>query len=252
MEFKVIKSNILSVQADAVVVPSNTTLYEGGKGTVSYAVYSKAGYKKLQKECKRIVAKEGGYIHEGRAIPTQPFDYDAKYIIHAVVPKWIDGEHEEYEKLSEAYITSLNVADFLQCESIVFPLMSAGHNGFDKQLAMQIAIECIRQYESDNLKNVYLAILDVKATEFFRDAGYEVAEATINYEPKKVASENNSFIPKAVVDYLADKFAKGGKEIADAMIDKAIEEMKKPENWKKLADWAKKAYDDAKERQHNV
>ena len=60
---------------------------------------------------------------------------DANYIIHAVVQKWIDGEQQEYDYLSAAYLSVMNVADIMGCESIAFPLLESGNNGFDLNLA---------------------------------------------------------------------------------------------------------------------
>lgn len=36
----------------------------------------------------------------------------------AAAYKWIDGEHNEYDLLSSAYISALNIADVMGCESI--------------------------------------------------------------------------------------------------------------------------------------
>lgn len=82
-----------------------------------------------------------------------------KYIIHAVVPRWVDGEHDEYDLLSSAYLASLNIAEIMRCDSIAFPLLASGNNGFDKELAIQIAKESIGQFTGDSLKNVYLGNL---------------------------------------------------------------------------------------------
>ena len=66
---------------------------------------------------------------------TLAYNLDAQYIVHAVVPKWIDGTHDEYEELCAAYLSALNIADVMRCESIAFPLLAAGSNGFDLDLA---------------------------------------------------------------------------------------------------------------------
>ena len=49
----------------------------------------------------------------------------------------------------------------MRCESVAFPLLASGNNGFDKELAIQIAKESIGQFEGDTLKKVYLVVFDV-------------------------------------------------------------------------------------------
>ena len=136
MKFDIVKTNIVNVHADAIVLPANTALKEGS-GT-STAIFEAAGRKKLTQACKKI-----GSCEVGSAVPTLAFDLEAKYIIHAVVPKWIDGNHNEYDLLSSAYLSALKVADIMGCTSIAFPLLASGNNGYDLDLAFQIAKESI-------------------------------------------------------------------------------------------------------------
>lgn len=91
-------------------------------------------------------------------MPTLGYNLSSKYIIHAVVPKWIDGEHNEYDLLSSAYLAALNIAEVMRCESIAFPLLASGNNGFDKELAVRIAEESIESFQGVNLKKVFLVI----------------------------------------------------------------------------------------------
>lgn len=100
MKFKIIKANIVDVASDAIVLPANEALKEGS-GT-SKAIFTAAGRKELTKACKEL-----GHCSTGSAIPTLAYNLSSKYIIHAVVPKWIDGEHSEYDLLSSAYLASL-------------------------------------------------------------------------------------------------------------------------------------------------
>ncbi len=132
MNVDIVKTDIVNISADAIVLPANPKLKEGSGA--SAAIFAAAGREKLAKECAKI--KECAV---GTAIPTPAFDLDAKCIIHAVVPKWKDGEHDEYRLLSSAYLCALNVADLMGCESIAFPLLSSGNNGFDLDLAFEIA-----------------------------------------------------------------------------------------------------------------
>ncbi len=78
------------------------------------------------------------------AVPTAGYNLRADFIIHAVVTKWVDGNQNEYELLGSAYRSSLEIADKMKCRSIAFPLLAAGNNGFDKELAFKKKRACHR------------------------------------------------------------------------------------------------------------
>lgn len=82
----------------------------------------------MTKGCEKI-----GYCSIGNAVPTLAYKLNAKFIIHTVVPKWIDGNNSEYDFLSSAYLSALTAAELMGCESISFPLLGSGNNGFDRK-----------------------------------------------------------------------------------------------------------------------
>lgn len=167
MEFSVVRGNIADVSADALVLPANEKLKEGS-GT-SAAIFKAAGRSKLAKACA-----EYKHCDTGSAVATPAFDLDAKYIIHAVVPKWIDGNHDEYGLLSSAYLAALHIADVMKCKSIAFPLLSSGNNGFDRTLAFQIAQRSIHEFIGENLENVILVVYGENTECFVRSQGIDV------------------------------------------------------------------------------
>lgn len=160
MEYNILK-------ADIVNVPANEKLKEGS-GT-SRAIFSAAGRAMLTKACKEI-----GNCKTGTAVPTKAYKLNADYIIHAAVPRWKGGNNGEYGLLSSAYLSALNIAEILGCESIVFPLLAAGNNGFDRELAFRIAKESIKSFEGNNLKNVTLVVYGDTMELFVRMQGYDV------------------------------------------------------------------------------
>ena len=181
MKFKIIKANIVDVASDAIVLPANEALKEGS-GT-SKAIFTAAGRKELTKACKEL-----GHCSTGSAIPTLAYNLSSKYIIHAVVPKWIDGEHSEYDLLSSAYLASLNIAEVMGCESVAFPLLASGNNGFDKQLAVRIAEESIKSFEGVNLKKVFLVVYGDTMETYMKILGYNVLviPAHVKMNDKKI------------------------------------------------------------------
>lgn len=174
MEYKVIRDDISKFSADAVVLPSNPKLKEGN-GT-STAVFEKAGRKELTNACKLLVKKYGD-IQVGSSMPTLAYNLDATYIIHTVVPKWKDGNNNEYEYLSSAYYYSLKQADLLKCKSIAIPLLGTGMNGFSLEASFDIADTVIRAYKPDNkLEEVYLIVYGRNTVELMRKRNITVTE----------------------------------------------------------------------------
>lgn len=171
MNFTVVMGNIADISADAIVLPANESLKEGPGA--SEAIFKKAGQTKLTKACAQIK-----HCRTGSAVPTPAFDLDAKYIIHAVVPKWQDGKHSEYGLLSSAYLTSLKLADIMSCKSIAFPLLASGNNGFDREIAFQIAEKSIENFAGDNIQNIILVVYGENTRYFVHSKGYDVTVMT--------------------------------------------------------------------------
>ena len=105
MGIYIIQKGITNFDTDAIVNAANSHLAEGSG--ICGAIFSAAGSAELTKACKAI-----GYCDTGNAVITPGFNLDAKYIIHAVGPKWVDGKHGEPSKLYDAYKNSLELAVF--------------------------------------------------------------------------------------------------------------------------------------------
>ena len=228
MVFEIVKTNIVNVTADAIVLPANSKLKEGS-GT-STAIFQAAGRKKLTKACKDI-----GFCEVGSAVPTLAFDLDAEYIIHAVVPKWIDGNKGEYDILCSAYLTALKLADVMGCKTIAFPLLASGNNGFDKELAFEIAKESFESFEGYYLKKALLVIYGEPVAALVRRRGYnyiEIPEDLLRQEQKEKQ------------DVKRKQMVENGKAIAQQALEDSIELgmdfLKKKENQKMLFNLAVK------------
>lgn len=215
MELKFLKGNIADAKVDAIVLPANTKLKEGSGA--SEAIFKAAGKKELTKACKKI-----GSCELGSAVPTLGYNLPAKYIIHAVVPKWVDGEHNEYDLLSTTYASALELADVMECKSIAFPLLASGNNGFDLELALKIALKSIEAYEPKCLELVTLVIFGNRISEIVKNAGFEVTILPRNFEAEKEQLEARKKMINGV---------KGvAQQFMEAQIQKGIEYLKEPEN----------------------
>ncbi len=225
MKFSVVKANIVNLNADAIVLPANEELREGS-GT-SRAIFKAAGRMSLTNACKEI-----GHCNTGCAVPTLGYKLKSKYIIHAVVPRWVDGEHGEYDLLSSAYLASLNIAEIMRCESVAFPLLASGNNGFNKELAIQIAKESIGQFAGESLKNVYLVVFDDSTEILMRMQGFDVTVPSEQLAIDEQRAEQRAKFRQLFVD---------GKEVAQKALDdqvhKALVWLKDEDNQEKLLKW---------------
>lgn len=179
MKFKVERNDIAKAEVDAVVLPANWRLRIGTGA--SMALFEAAGKEQLEAECaiQSEMAKERGIrLVPGVCVPTHAFDLPAKVILHAIVPKWRPKEERKcYEELCESYASALVMADEMGMESIAFPLLAAGNNGFDTDIAIDIALQSLGQYEpQNNLAQAYLITFDTDVTKKIRDRGIEVEE----------------------------------------------------------------------------
>lgn len=151
MPLQIIRNDITKVKADAIVNTANPyPIY--GTGT-DQAIYMAAGVDELLHARQQI-----GEIERGSVAVTPAFGLKARYIIHTVGPSWIDGEHQEREILRSCYRNSLHKAMKLECESIAFPVISAGIYGFPKKEALQLAVSEIKAFLEQEEMNVTLVV----------------------------------------------------------------------------------------------
>lgn len=223
MEFEVIRNDICNMDVDAIVLPANPLLEEG-HGT-SKAIFERAGRKALTRACKESL-KRYHYVKVGTAVPTLGYKLNAKYIIHAVTPKWKGGNSGEYGKLSSAYLSSLKLADIMDCESIAFPLLASGNNKFNLDSAIDIAFESIRRFEATNkLTKVYLVVYGMRATEKIKSRGIEI---TAKIDQAYVLGKDERVKPlgERILDQGADIAQKWG----EYAMSKAMDFLNNPEN----------------------
>ncbi len=160
MPFRIIRDDITRVRADAIVNTANPDPVFGNG--LDRAVYEAAGEEKLLAARRRI-----GAIRPGKAAVTEAFSLPSRYVIHTAGPIWIDGNHGEQEILASCYRESLGLAERLGCDSIAFPLVSAGVNGFPKADALRIALDQISSFlgEPDIEMEVILVVFNRDAFE---------------------------------------------------------------------------------------
>ena len=158
MPFKIVRNDITKMNTEAIVNTANTHAAVG-TGCDS-AVYKAAGYEELL----RYRGEQIGSAAEGDVFITPGFHLHAKYIIHAVSPRYIDGNQGEEEKLRSCYRKSLELAKTYRIHSIAFPLISTGGFGYPKEVGMRIAIDEIHAFLMENDMMIYLVVFDETST----------------------------------------------------------------------------------------
>jgi len=128
--------DITDLDTDAIVNAANADLQLGGG--VAGAIRRRGG-PIIQEECNRI-----GRIHVGGAVVTSGGNLKAKKVIHAVGPR--HGEEHEDEKLKDATLNSLILADKSSLRSIGFPAISTGIFGFPKDRCATIMLSTTIAY----------------------------------------------------------------------------------------------------------
>ena len=159
------KVSITDLDTDAIVNAANDGLWAGGG--VCGAIFKAAGYEQLQAACNKI-----GHCDTGSAVITPGFNLKAKYIIHAVGPRWKDGKHKEPEQLYGAYYKSLELAAANGCSSIGFPLISAGIFGYPVQSAWYQAFDACRDF-LDQHKEISLDIVFAVLSDEIIEVGHK-------------------------------------------------------------------------------
>lgn len=188
MPFEIVRNDITNMQVDAIVNTANPEPIVGWG--VDACIHKKAGPKLLE------ARKKIGSIRFGDVAVTPGFNLDARFVIHAAGPVWQGDSFGEETLLARCYRKALEAAKANKCESIAFPLISAGNYGFPKPLALQIAIRETSSFLMDNDMQVYLVV-------FERDA-FKLSEKL--FHSVKSYIDDNYIIDRTFGEYgIADK-----------------------------------------------
>lgn len=165
---KLLHGDLTEQAVDALVNAANQALQHGGG--VAAAIARKGG-PGIQQQSNQWLEEHGPVSHDRPAV-TGAGDLPAQYVIHAVGPRW--GEGEEDRKLRQAVYSALQKADELNLTSLALPPISTGVFGFPKQRAAAVTLDAIEGFDADHpessLLEIRLTIIDEATLQPFRSA----------------------------------------------------------------------------------
>ena len=167
MRIEAAQGDITRETTDAIVNAANVGL-RGGAG-VDGAIHKAAGWEELQAACRQLKS-----CAVGDAKATPAFALPARWIIHTVGPRYLNGRTGEPELLASCYRRCLEVADELGATSVAFPAISTGVYGYPPDEAAEIAVATLRATPTQ----VGLARLIA-----FDDRTFELYEALLADQP---------------------------------------------------------------------
>ena len=152
---KLAEGDITELSTDAIVNAANSSLILGAG--VAGAIRTKGG-PAIQEECNEI-----GGCAVGCAVITTGGNLKARFVIHAVGPR--KGEGNEEEKLRNATLNSLKVANDNGLKSIGFPAISTGVFGFPIERCAEIMLSSTIGYlrEETGLEKVVFCLYGQEA-----------------------------------------------------------------------------------------
>ena len=158
-----LRSNIVEVQADAIVNAANAAL--AGGGGVDGAIH-RAGGPTIMEQCQKI-----GGCPTGSAVATAAGNLKARYVYHAVGPIY-GYQSDEKQLLAGAYQSCLNLAEQHQIKSIAFPSLSTGAYGYPVKLAAPIALATVIEHikKPTSLQQVMFVLFDQKTYAAYEQA----------------------------------------------------------------------------------
>ena len=158
---KLIVGDIIQQTTDAIVNAANSRLIHGGG--VAGAIVRKGGMSIQLESFKKAP------VPVGQAVITGAGKLKCKYVIHAVGPRM--GEGDEDEKLKNATLNCLRVAEENTLSSITFCAISTGIFGYpmDRCANIMLANTFNHLKGQTGLKEVVFCLYDQKAYDIFTD-----------------------------------------------------------------------------------
>ena len=165
------QGDITTLNCDAIVNAANSQMlgcFIPCHGCIDNAIHSAAGIQ-LRLECARIMAQQRTEEPTGKAKITKSYNLPCRYVLHTVGPI-IRGTvtSEDCQLLAGCYRSCLELAAAHDLKSIAFCCISTGEFHFPNELAAEIAVQTVRDFQKDSQSHMEV-IFNV-----FKDSDYEI------------------------------------------------------------------------------
>lgn len=163
---ELLRGDITDQRIDVIVNAANSRL--AGGGGVDGAIHRAAGPALMAETDSRY--PEG--CPTGSAVATGAGKLPAKFVFHAVGPRWRGGNRGEANLLAGAYRRCLELAVKHECKSVAFPAISTGIYGYPKDLAATVSLATVRDFLKEHGKPelVRFVLFDAESLEVFSRA----------------------------------------------------------------------------------
>ncbi len=167
----IVVGNIAAETSEAIVNAANPEL-QGGGG-VDGAIHRAAGPQLLE-QCRAL-----GGCEIGDAKATGAYALAARYVIHAVGPRWSGGLSDEAVLLARCHRRAVELADDLGLRSISFPAISCGAYRYPPARAAPVALRAAWEAAagSSNVRELRFVLFAEGLRDIFADAALALGYA---------------------------------------------------------------------------
>lgn len=165
------QGDITTLAADAIVNAANSQMlgcFVPCHGCIDNAIHTCAGVQ-LRLECAEIMRRQGHEEETGKAKITKGYNLPCRYVLHTVGPIIYGAvKKNDRELLASCYRSCLDLAAENGLHSVAFCCISTGEFHFPNELAAQIAIRTVTDWQKQNADQMEV-IFNV-----FKDNDYEI------------------------------------------------------------------------------
>ena len=167
------QGDITTLAADAIVNAANHQMlgcFVPCHGCIDNAIHTYAGVQ-LRLECAGIMERQGHEEETGHAKITKAYNLPCRFVLHTVGPMIYGSVSEaDRELLADCYRSCLELAAGSGLCSVAFCCISTGEFHFPNELAAQIAIQTVTDWQRQH-SNQMEVIFNV-----FKDSDREIYE----------------------------------------------------------------------------
>ena len=165
------RGDITTLAADAIVNAANSRMlgcFVPCHGCIDNAIHTYAGVQ-LRMACAELMGRQGHEEETGRAKITRAYNLPCRHVLHTVGPIIRGGVTEaDRERLASCYRSCLELAAERGLHSVAFCCISTGEFHFPNELAAQIAIQTVREWQRNHPDQIEV-IFNV-----FKDSDYAI------------------------------------------------------------------------------